>query len=334
MMIRKVSIFCCFLYLIGFGYSLPILKNATREEIKRKDLLPPDHIAGAHMEQDGHINKDYHREVFLGKLVKEGVLVWENMAGYKKLIKVFDEVDKSNDRQIDKEEMKNWIHDRIMEHYNAATEESNKIFGKVDHDQNGLVAWPEYKAQILGLNPKDYEKDNLTVIEDKSGQFEKEIQHWLKADFNGDKVLDKNEFLAFYHPEHNKKTIELMVKEMLSSFDKDNDHIITLEEFTALPPGEVDPEEADEDKLYQEEKAKEFKRDMDLNSDGKVGKEELMQYLDPRNKEHAVKEAEFLIRSSDRNRDGKISEHEMLMSYSIFTGSSLTNFAQVLHDEF
>ena len=73
---------------------------------------------------------------------------------------------------------------------------------------------------------------------------------------------------------------------------------------------------------------------MDLNDDGKVDKPELMQYLDPRNKEHAVKEAEFLIRSSDRNRDGKISEHEMLMSYSIFTGSSLTNFAQVLHDEF
>ena len=43
------------------------------------------------------------------------------------------------------------------------------------------------------------------MIEDKTGQFEKEIQHWLKADFNGDKVLNKNEFLAFYHPEHTRK---------------------------------------------------------------------------------------------------------------------------------
>ena len=66
------------------------------------------------------------------------------------------------------------------------------------------------------------------MIEDKTGQFEKEIQHWLKADFNGDKVLNKNEFLAFYHPEHNKKTIELMVQEMLSSFDKDSDDVRTL----------------------------------------------------------------------------------------------------------
>jgi len=29
--------------------------------------------------------------------------------------------------------------------------------------------------------------------------------------------------------------------------------IITLAEFSALPPGEVDPEEAEMDKLYQEE---------------------------------------------------------------------------------
>ena len=45
---------------------LPLLKNATREEIKRKDLLPPDHVRGAHLEQDGHINKEYHHEAFLG----------------------------------------------------------------------------------------------------------------------------------------------------------------------------------------------------------------------------------------------------------------------------
>jgi len=48
-------------------FALPVLKNATREEIKRKDLLPPDHIPGAHLEQDGHINKEYHHEAFLGK---------------------------------------------------------------------------------------------------------------------------------------------------------------------------------------------------------------------------------------------------------------------------
>ena len=63
---KKTSVLVTILQLLHFGQSLPVLRNATREEIKRGDLLPPDHVAGAHMEQDGHINKDYHHEVFLG----------------------------------------------------------------------------------------------------------------------------------------------------------------------------------------------------------------------------------------------------------------------------
>lgn len=322
------------LFQLGLGRSLPVLRNATREEIKHGDLLPPDHIAGAHMEQDGHLNKDYHHEVFLGSMVKEGILVWENMAGYKKLIKVFHQVDKNSDHQIDKDEMKNWIHDRILEHYKNSHDESDAVFLKVDHDKDGKVSWPEYKAQLLGLDPKDYVNDNYTVIEDKDSQFAKEVSHWLKADFNEDKLLDQKEFLAFHHPESNKNTIAMMVDEFTPSFDTNHDGIISIEEFTALPPGEVDEDGAEMDKQYQEERRREFKEDMDSNGDDKVDRDEMMAYLDPRHKQHALKEAEYLMRSSDRNMDGNISEHEMLMSYSVFTGSSFSNFAQVLHDEF
>jgi len=81
-------------------------------------------------------------------------------------------------------------------------------------------------------------------------------------------------------------------------------------------------------------KRKEFKDDIDTNGDDRADRAEVLAYLDPRHKQHASKEAEYLIRSSDRNRDGKISEHEMLMSYNVFTGSSFVNFAQLLHDEF
>lgn len=66
-MMKKTAVLVVILQLLfHLANSLPILSNATREEIKRGDLLPPDHIAGAHMEQDGHINKEYHHEVFLG----------------------------------------------------------------------------------------------------------------------------------------------------------------------------------------------------------------------------------------------------------------------------
>lgn len=286
------------------------------------------------MEHDGHVNKDFHHEAFLGTLIKEGKLVFENLSGYKKLIDIYHQVDMNGDHRIDTNEMKNWIHDRIMEHYNNAKNESDHVFVRVDHNHDGKVSWPEYKAQLFGIDPNSVGDDNKTIIDDKNGEFSKEVKHWLKADYDGDNILDQHEFLAFHHPEHNKESIKMMADEITPSYDKNGDGKITLEEFIALPPGEVDPEEAELDRQYQEEKRREFKEDMDTNGDNIVDREEMFAYLDPRHRQHALKEAEYLVRTSDRDRDGKISEHEMLMNYNVFTGSSFTNYARVLHDEF
>ena len=73
---------------------------------------------------------------------------------------------------------------------------------------------------------------------------------------------------------------------------------------------------------------------MDADSDGFVTLKELERYLDPRHIQHSIKEATYLIRIADKNRDGKIGEQEMLTNYGLFTGSSLANYARVLHDEF
>jgi len=314
--------------------SLPILLNASRSDIKHEELLPPDHVAGAHMEKDGDVNKDYHHEAFLGTLIKEGKLVWENLAGYKLLIETFHKVDVNKDHRIVKEELENWIHDRILEHFEASKNNSLNIFIKMDHDKDGGMTWPEYKAQLLGLDPAKVENDNKTITADLSNSFGKEADNWMKADNNKDGKLDVNEFLAFQHPEHNFRTLVYMADEMIPHFDTNHDGKITLEEFTQLPPGEVDEADAEMDRQYQREKAEEFKRDMDMNNDNIVTKDEMIAYLDPRHKQHAMKEADYLIRVSDRDRDGRISEHEMLMKYEVFTGSSFSNYAHVLHDEF
>ena len=66
--------------------------------------------------------------------------------------------------------------------------------------------------------------------------------------------------------------------EILSSFftDANRDGIITEEEFVALPPGEVVEEEwKDADKIWVEERRKEFKTSIDLDGDGKCDMEEL-----------------------------------------------------------
>ena len=39
-------------------------RAANREE---NEMLPPDHLNGVKLEMDGHLNRDFHQEVFLGK---------------------------------------------------------------------------------------------------------------------------------------------------------------------------------------------------------------------------------------------------------------------------
>lgn len=60
---------------------------------------------------------------------------------------------------------------------------------------------------------------------DRDGEFSKEVDHWYKADLDGNKILNSTEFLAFIHPEHNKRTLQAMVEEMMPSFDKNGDKV-------------------------------------------------------------------------------------------------------------
>lgn len=53
------------------------------------EILPPDHLNGVKMEMDGHLNKDFHQEVFLGKEMEEFDEDSEPRKNRKKLIEIF-----------------------------------------------------------------------------------------------------------------------------------------------------------------------------------------------------------------------------------------------------
>ncbi len=57
--------------------------------------------------------------------------------------------------------------------------------------------------------------------------------------------------------------------------DKNHDGVVTEEEFVALPPGEVEGEWKDVDRIWQEERRKEYKSVIDIDGDGKVTQDEL-----------------------------------------------------------
>lgn len=41
------------------------------------------------LEWDGYVNKDYYYEVFFGKMVEDGIFLFDNMEGYRWLIDFF-----------------------------------------------------------------------------------------------------------------------------------------------------------------------------------------------------------------------------------------------------
>ena len=148
----------CLIFLLVFlpvCYSKPF--NASRTlspdnetEIKHKKApnLLEDHIKGLKLERDGHVNKDYHHEAFLGKMVEDGTLIFDNMDGYRRLIDLFHKVDKDDDHKVSKAELTVWIHEKIKEHIQEARDNNHQMFKVVDRDGDGFVSWDELRQKI------------------------------------------------------------------------------------------------------------------------------------------------------------------------------------------
>lgn len=65
------------------------LKDKNPSSKEENEILPPDHLNGVKMEMDGHLNKDFHQEVFLGKDMEEFEEDSEPRKNRKKLIEIF-----------------------------------------------------------------------------------------------------------------------------------------------------------------------------------------------------------------------------------------------------
>lgn len=64
-------------------------KDKSPPSKDENEILPPDHLNGLKMELDGHLNKDFHQEVFLGKEIEEFEEDSEPRRNRKKLIEIF-----------------------------------------------------------------------------------------------------------------------------------------------------------------------------------------------------------------------------------------------------
>uniref|UniRef100_A0A2K5N9C6 45 kDa calcium-binding protein n=1 Tax=Cercocebus atys TaxID=9531 RepID=A0A2K5N9C6_CERAT len=266
----------------------PANHSSTRERAANREeneILPPDHLNGVKLEMDGHLNRGFHQEVFLGKDLGGFDEDVEPRRSRRKLMVIFSKVDVNTDRKISAKEMQRWIMEKTAEHFQEAMEESKTHFRAVDPDGDGHVSWDEYKVKFLaskGHSEKEVAdairlNEELKVDEETQEVLENLKDRWYQADSPpADLLLTEEEFLSFLHPEHSRGMLRFMVKEIVRDLDQDGDKQLSLPEFVSLPVGTVENQQGqDIDDNWVKDRKKEFEELIDSNHDGIVTAEEL-----------------------------------------------------------
>uniref|UniRef100_A0A452EHU0 45 kDa calcium-binding protein n=1 Tax=Capra hircus TaxID=9925 RepID=A0A452EHU0_CAPHI len=368
---------CC-LWLLGVillmnASARPANHSSARERAgnrEENEILPPDHLNGVKLEMDGHLNKDFHQEVFLGKDMDDFEEDAEPRKSRRKLMVIFSKVDLNTDRRISAKEMQKWIMQKTAEHFQEAVAESRAHFRAVDPDGDGHVSWDEYKVKFLatkGHNEREVaekikNKWDLNIDEETQEVLENLKDRWYQADNPPpDLLLTESEFLSFLHPEHSRGMLQFMVKEIirdlgeawprrsawagprlgglgdcvLAALDQDGDKKLSLSEFISLPVGTVENQQGqDVDDGWVRDRKREFEELIDANHDGIVTMAELEDYMDPMNEFSALNEAKQMIAIADENQNHYLEPEEVLKYSEFFTGSKLVDYARSVHEEF
>ncbi|KAG7252751.1 hypothetical protein CRUP_003167, partial [Coryphaenoides rupestris] len=322
--------FCCCALLLQPTHTRPANMSALKEKTANSndkdenEILPPDHLNGMKLEMDGHLNKEFHQEVFLGKEMEEFDEDSEPRRNRKKLIDIFTKVDVNQDKSVSAKEMQRWIMKKTEEHFQEAVRENKLSFRAVDPDGDGHVTWDEYRVKFLaskGLNEKEVAQkiknnEDIKVDEETQEVLESLKDRWFQADSPpADQLLNEDEFLSFLHPEHSQGMLKYM--------------------FISLPMGTVENQQAqDIDDDWVRERKKEFQQVIDANRDGIVTMEELEEYMDPMNEYNALNEAKQMIAVADENQNHNLELEEILKYSEYFTGSKLMDYARNVHEEF
>ncbi|WAR15391.1 CAB45-like protein, partial [Mya arenaria] len=238
-------------------------------------------------------------------------------------------VDEDADNRLCIPELESWIKKKTEEHFDEGLEENEHIFKHLDPDGDGRG----YPSEQAKKHVEDYDID---LDYQEREQLIRYKFKWTEADINPiDNKLSKEEFLAFRHPEQSTQALANMVKTIMESLDKNEDHVLTEDEFVTLPLGDIDDEEQKKlDNSWKKQRSVEFRNQIDADHDGKATDKELLMYIDPRSEENARVDAKSLVDNLDDDNDSCISWSEIEDHKDIFIESKVVNVRRILHDEF
>ncbi|KAI3366305.1 hypothetical protein L3Q82_000422 [Scortum barcoo] len=315
----------CFVLCVVYGSSKP-----TEKKSRIHDEEPLSRL-----EHDDNKNYDYDHEAFLGQ---EEAKTFEHLPpeeSKRRLGIIVEKIDTNKDGFVSEEELKFWIKNAQKKHIFDSVEHQWKDF---DMNSDGLISWEEYKNVTYG----SYLDDPQTDTEyNYAHMMARDERRFRVADRNGDLIADKDEFTAFLHPEDHEHMKDIVVQlpvcllsqETMEDIDKNRDGFIDLQEYIGDMYTSQDNEEEPE---WVETERQQFSEFRDKNKDGKMDKEETLDWILPSDYDHAEAEAKHLLHESDADQDGKLTKKEILNKYEVFVGSQVTDFGEALlrHDEF
>ncbi|MEQ2210324.1 hypothetical protein XENOCAPTIV_011837, partial [Xenoophorus captivus] len=160
------------------------------------------------------------------------------------------------------------------------------------------------------MRPKRLINCHQTRANADSGQFRVFSSFIIvdKIDSNKDDFVSEEELKLWIKNVQNRHMFE-NVEHQWNEFDLNKDGLISWEEYRNVT---------------------------DKNKDGKMDREETLDWILPADYDHAIAEAKHLLYESDTNKDGKLTKEEILTKFDLFVGSQVTNYGEALlrHDEF
>jgi Ca2+-binding EF-hand superfamily protein len=283
-----------------------------------------------HYAADGAHNEKFDQEQFLGP---DEAKEFNNLSpdeSKKRLAKLVPRIDKDSNGSITLDELKGHIQFMQKRYLENDIERTWKDLPEKD----GKVAWKDYIDAIYGVQASEDDGKN---DDDRSLSkwVKRDNGRWKNADKDADGQLNKEEYGCFVHPESCAHMQDNVVKETISDIDKDGDGMIDVEEYIAdmYHPDDKEARDGEEPDWVKAEREN-FAERRDVDHDGKLGVEEMREWIMPTDFDHVHAEARHLIHLADDDKDGTLSEKEILEHHDAFVGSQATDYGEQLqrHD--
>ncbi|XP_067678395.1 calumenin-like [Haliotis asinina] len=300
-------------------YVLPLCLALT--VFAEKEAHAPHDPLGDEKEIDGARNKHRDHEAVLGSRrdAEEADELSPEQA--KKLLEQLAvKHDLNGDKLISRDEFITWI---LQSFKSLDEEEALERFKEEDEDHDNALGWAEYLKQqydytledVKKMREKPDEDDNRNMIE----MVDEDERRFDGADLDKNKMLDKSEYVAFYHPYDFEHMHKFEIERGIKDYDKDNDGKVSLAEYV----GDVDDAESRATETTQ------FS-DYDKNGDGFLEGSELKKWFVQDNMDSAVEEVDHLMSVADKDNDHFLTFDEIRDHQEEFVSSQATDYGTTL----